>query len=163
MPGASRSGARRWTTIRRSGSANGNGLKTTALTSEKIATFGADAKREHQHRDGGERRLLPEDPKRLHEILSNGCHGRASRLHDETMVSSPDANTRATSDADDLSPVPDVRRQPAAAAEPIGAQRLLEIAADNLRVLGTHAPPQERFGESRRSLLVAGMSIPLLS
>ena len=39
MPGASRSGMSRCTIIRRSGSANGSGLSSTALTSEKIATF----------------------------------------------------------------------------------------------------------------------------
>ena len=119
---------------------------------------GADPEGKHQHRDRGERGLLPENAKRLQEILSNGCHDRASGLQMRPFVTR--RKHVRDEDADDLSPVPDPLRQCGVVTGATLVQGLLEIAADNLGVLGTHAPAQERFGESRRFLWAGRHAYP---
>jgi hypothetical protein len=64
-------------------------------------------------------------------------------------------------DAEHLSPVPDFRRQPTSVPRRIGPHRLLEIAADDFRVLGTDDPSEERVREPRRIRLVGWHGYPL--
>ena len=91
----------------------------------------ADAKREHRQRDGRERRLLSEDPERLHE----SCRMAAMAALPPVEKWSVAGSERSRDDnADHLSPIRGRAAPASGRGGPNRRERLLETAADNLRV-----------------------------
>ena len=95
----------------------------------------ADAHREHQHRDDGERRPGAKGAPAICQILSNR-HGhppppRTRRIERGLTQVRPH-------DAGHLSPVPECRRANAAARHDGHVQRFLEVAGDRFGILSGH-------------------------